>query len=66
MKRNLLYVLGVVCLMTSCVEENFENPDGSPIDFSIDFLGNKRNDTHIGPFAATEAGKQEIVVWKAV
>lgn len=48
------------------VEENFENPDGSPIDFSIDFLGNKRDDVHIGPFAATEAGKQEIVVWKTV
>jgi hypothetical protein len=48
------------------VEERYENPDGSPIDFAIDFFGNKREDIHIGPFAAPEAGKWETVVWKEV
>lgn len=46
------------------VEERFENPDGTPIDFSIDFFGKKRNGIHIGPFADPKAGKQEIVIWK--
>lgn len=46
------------------VEERFENPDGTPIDFSIDFFGNKRDEIHMGPFATPKAGAQEIVVWK--
>ena len=53
MKRNLLYVLGVVCLMTSCVEENFENHGlssmaGKEVVFSADM-----ND---GPVTRTNYG----------
>ena len=46
------------------VEERFENPDGTPIDFSIDFFGDKRADFRTGPFASPKAGRWEIVVWK--
>lgn len=46
------------------VEERYENPDGTPIDFSIDFFGNQREGIHIGPFASLKAGGQELVVWK--
>lgn len=53
MKRNLLYILGVVCLMTSCVEENFENHGlssmaGKEVVFSADM-----ND---GPVTRTNYG----------
>ena len=46
------------------VEERYENPDGTPIDFAVDFFGAIREKTHAGPFAAPKAGKWEIVVWK--
>ena len=46
------------------VEERYENPDGSPIDFSLDLLGNRRDSgIHIGPFANPQAGINRIVVW---
>ena len=46
-------------------EEAYENPDGTPIDFSVDLLGNKRTASVIpGPFASLAAGKQTIKVWK--
>ena len=33
-------------------EENYENPDGTPITFDTDFLGQKRDENPIaGPFA---------------
>ncbi|MCR4735559.1 MAG: right-handed parallel beta-helix repeat-containing protein [Treponema sp.] len=41
-------------------EENYENPDGSPITFDTDFFGNKRDDKPIaGPFVdGKEAGEK--------
>lgn len=46
-------------------EEPYENPDGSPVDFSVDLLGNQRdNNVLAGPFAHLTEGTQEIVVWK--
>lgn len=54
MKRNLLYVLGVVCLMTSCVEENFENHGlssmaGKEVVFSADMNDGPVTRTNYGP-----------------
>ena len=47
-------------------EEGYENPDGTPIDFTRDFLGNIRDGAILpGPFAKLTAGEQRIVVWKA-
>ena len=48
-------------------EEPYENADGTPIDFTIDMLGNKRADGNvaIGPFAKLSAGENKFVVWKA-
>ena len=46
-------------------EEPYENPDGTPIDFTLDMLGNRRTGDIIpGPFAGLATGKQELVVWK--
>ena len=46
-------------------EEPYENPDGSPIDFTVDFLKDSRNrDVIPGPFASLTHGKQTITVWK--
>ena len=46
-------------------EEPYENPDGTPIDFTLDILGNKRDKNIIaGPFSMLSAGKNKITVWK--
>ena len=46
-------------------EAPYENPDGTPIDFTIDMMGDRRTGDIIpGPFAGLAAGKQELVVWK--
>lgn len=46
-------------------EEPYENPDGSPIDFTIDILGETRsNDVIAGPFANLNLGTNKIPVWK--
>ncbi|MBR2354152.1 MAG: right-handed parallel beta-helix repeat-containing protein [Clostridia bacterium] len=46
-------------------EEPYENPDGTPVDFTKDLLGNTRKSAVIpGPFAELTAGKQTIKVWK--
>ncbi len=46
-------------------EEPYENPDGTPVDFTRDFLGNTREGSVIpGPFANLRAGIQTITVWK--
>lgn len=46
-------------------EAPYDNPDGTPIDFDIDLLGNMRKDGSIaGPFAKLSAGTQKITVWK--
>ena len=47
------------------VEQNYENPDGTPIDFTLDMLGNKRGEDIVaGPFARLSAGENKFVVWK--
>jgi len=46
-------------------EEKYENSDGTPIDFTIDILGNKRDENVIaGPFATLCEGENKFVVWK--
>jgi len=46
-------------------EEPYENPDGTPVDFTLDLLGKRREGNVIpGPFAALQAGTQKIVVWR--
>ena len=51
--------------MPRITEQPYENPDGSPIEFAEDYLGQYRSGNVIpGPFAALKAGKQEIVVWE--
>ena len=44
-------------------EEAFENPDGTPVDFDRDLLGEKRSRVVPGPLGSLNAGKQRIVVW---
>ena len=47
------------------VEQAFEDPNGDPIDFTIDILGNKRDGNIVaGPFARLCAGENKFVVWK--
>ena len=47
-------------------EEKYENPDGTPVDFTLDMVGARRDGNVIpGPFASLCAGEQTIVVWKA-
>ncbi|MBR2474587.1 MAG: right-handed parallel beta-helix repeat-containing protein [Clostridia bacterium] len=46
-------------------EERFENPDGTPIDFSVDYHGLQRGANVIpGPFAKLSAGKTQLTVWE--
>ena len=43
-------------------EQPFENPDGTPISFDLDYFGNKRGiDVLPGPFARFE---DKYIVWK--
>ncbi len=47
-------------------EEPYENPDGTPVDFTKDILGNTRDGAIVpGPFAKLKAGKQTFVIWKS-
>ncbi len=47
------------------VEQNYENADGTSIDFTLDILGNKRgDDIFAGPFARLSVGENKFVVWK--
>ena len=50
---------------TRAAEEQFENPDGSPITFDTDYLGEKRTAGKLaaGPFAQLKAGHSRIRVW---
>ncbi len=51
---------------TRITEERYENPDETPIDFTRDFLGKKRDGAvRPGPFATLSAGTQTIVVWNS-
>ncbi len=46
-------------------EERYENPDGTPIDFTKDLLGQARTGAvRPGPFAYLSSGTQNIVVWE--
>ncbi len=46
-------------------EQNFENPDGTPVDVSLDILGNHRTDRVIpGAFAELSIGINKFTVWK--
>lgn len=46
-------------------EGHYENPDGTPIDFTADYLGVHRDGSVIpGPFARLVSGEQRITVWK--
>lgn len=51
--------------MPRTVEMPFENPDGTPLDFSADIFGVKRASILPGPFATLRPGKQRITVWEA-
>ena len=52
--------------MPRIVEESYENPDGTPIDFTRDLCDCHREGEVVpGPFAKLCAGEQRIVVWKA-
>ena len=45
-------------------EERYETPDGEPIDFTLDYLGNRRVGTvKPGPIADVHVGEQKILVW---
>jgi len=46
-------------------EEGYENPDGTPVDLTLDLLGKRREGNVIpGPFATLRTGKQSFVIWK--
>ena len=46
-------------------EEPYENPDGTPLNFTTDFFGKRRVESVVaGPFATLTPGKHEITVWK--
>jgi len=50
---------------TRIVEAAFENPDGTPIVFDVDYTGARRTATtvNVGPFAGLTEGKNRIKVW---
>lgn len=51
--------------MPRITEQPFENPDGTPIDFTKDFFGNVRSDNVIpGPFSTLSPGEHTFVVWR--
>lgn len=51
--------------MPRIVEERYENPDGTPVDFDCDFLCDCRSDKIIpGPFASLSAGENNYLVWR--
>lgn len=45
-------------------EEAYEQPDGAPVDFGPDLLGNVREKIVPGPLAELKPGKQTIIVWQ--
>lgn len=50
---------------TRLAEELFENPDGTPITFDVDYLGEKRREDHVipGPINDLKPGRNRIRVW---
>ena len=45
-------------------EEAYETPEGTPIDFAPDLLGELRTQAVPGPFAELNPGKQAMIVWQ--
>ena len=45
-------------------EEPYENPDGTPVDFAVDLIGQRRGAVVRGPLAALRAGEQTLAVWR--
>ncbi len=46
-------------------EEPYENPDGTPVDFTRDLLGaHREGDVFAGPLAALRAGENKVVLWR--
>ena len=45
--------------------ENYENADGTPIDFTKDFFQNKREENIIpGPFSKLSSGENKFIIWE--
>lgn len=45
-------------------EQAYENPDGTPITFDVDYLGQKRPASPVpGPFSELKDGRQRIRIW---
>ena len=51
--------------MPRITEEAFENPDGTPVDFTRDLLDDQRREVFPGPLASMTPGRQRLVVWQA-
>ena len=50
---------------TRITEGSYETPDGNPIDFKEDIVGNVREGAVIpGPFASLREGEQTLVIWE--
>ena len=46
---------------TRLTEQQYENPDGTPVDFTLDILGSRRDGEVLpGPFSTLTAGEQKI------
>lgn len=47
-------------------EQPYENPDGTPVDFTVDYQGNHRSNIVVpGPFAQLHKGEHAYLVWDA-
>lgn len=52
--------------LTYFTVQPYENPDGTPVDFTRDLCGDHRADTVLaGPLALLQKGKQTVEVWRA-
>ncbi len=50
--------------MPRITEAMYENPDGSPITFTMDYFGNSREGkVSVGPFADLKPGKNRLQIW---
>ena len=45
-------------------EQPYDHPDGTPVDFTADYLGFTRESVIPGPFAALKPGVNRIEVWR--
>lgn len=63
--RNTSYITTEKLGTTRCSEGQFEEPDGKPITFNIDMLGNKREKNPcVGPLDCLKNGKNKIKIWE--